>query len=540
MEKVANFKDAPTSLKKWKDKFFLIDHRAAPIAMPWRHHDSNVADPFPHANEFNESDAERLREVVITLHKPAPSLLYAAGLSHNWKHVGHVPILKVGTLLSPGAARVTHLTPPANKPEDNPPKDGRYGDCRDLKVAGKRHAGEEGTSRKKKRKVRQETPTINLDSEHVSSPMPLNHSKPLEVLADKAHASTTASAARLDALRNQTDKQSPSPNNVVNDNMNDLMEDGNASDEQDQHLESLRKPARDKAIVETAASYSAERFGDLPFTPQWGLTDSSQMENCRDCRDMMSNLSTPTDDEFLNEKGVPDGSAVKRSWRLMCQSAQQQANVLLRLEHLSEANANLAYAHESCKEMKAQYKACKKEVEELEGEKKGLVDVNAQQTDRIKQLEEALRKSEEDAHELRVYREKFVVKCGNREMMRRKIVNEYLFTFVRRLHQSAEYKLALGKVFSLSVGKGFIDGISIGWKEEDIQPILAETSNVDPIASSMFMEEYEKLFDKRYPYADEVASAYLLNPSGLQNVMPDETGPTPGQRPRATPTTSYA
>ncbi|GJV81273.1 hypothetical protein Tco_1517143 [Tanacetum coccineum] len=57
------FKDGPTSLKKWKDKFFLIDRRAAPIAMSWRNHDSSVADLIPLFGEFSESDAERLREV---------------------------------------------------------------------------------------------------------------------------------------------------------------------------------------------------------------------------------------------------------------------------------------------------------------------------------------------------------------------------------------------------------------------------------------------------------------------------------------------
>ncbi|GJU51598.1 zinc finger, CCHC-type containing protein [Tanacetum coccineum] len=53
-------KDAPTSLKKWKDKCFLVDRRAAPIAMAWRHHDSSVADPFPGSSEYNASDVAKL------------------------------------------------------------------------------------------------------------------------------------------------------------------------------------------------------------------------------------------------------------------------------------------------------------------------------------------------------------------------------------------------------------------------------------------------------------------------------------------------
>nr|GEW67636.1 hypothetical protein [Tanacetum cinerariifolium] len=114
-------------------------------------------------------------------------------------------------------------------------------------------------------------------------------------------------------------------------------------------------------------------------------------------------------------------------------------------------------------------KGLNKRVEELEGKKKGFEEVNTKQADQIKQLEEELKR-----------------------------------------------------------------------KEEDVQAILAATPNVVPASSATFIEQYEKLFDKRYPYVEKVARAYLLDPYGLQNVMPDETGPMPGQGPRATPTASYA
>ncbi|GJY20886.1 hypothetical protein Tco_0393452 [Tanacetum coccineum] len=315
------------------------------------------------------------------------------------------------------------------------------------------------------------------------------------------------------------------------------------------HHVSVKKPARDKAIVDTTKSYSAGRFGNLPFTPQWGLTDSSRMDNSRDCHDMLANLLTLVDDEFLNEC-VPDIFAINQSWRLLCQSMQQQSNVLLCFESLSEEHANLVYAHESCKEMKARYKKCKKEMGKLRyaydesvyaydqllkyydgalNTKKGL-------NERVEEMEG----EKKELEDLRVDREKLVVECGNREMVRHRIINEYHPTFVRQLHQSAKYKRALGEVFSLAVGKGFIDGISIDGKEGDIQAILVETPNLDPAPSATFMEKYEKLVDKRYPYVNKVASAYLRNPSELQNVMPDETSPTPGQGPRATLMVSYA
>nr|GEV18457.1 hypothetical protein [Tanacetum cinerariifolium] len=41
------FNEFCTSLKHWKDRFFLIDRRAIPDAMPWRHQDSSMTDPAP-------------------------------------------------------------------------------------------------------------------------------------------------------------------------------------------------------------------------------------------------------------------------------------------------------------------------------------------------------------------------------------------------------------------------------------------------------------------------------------------------------------
>ncbi|GJX25448.1 hypothetical protein Tco_0231744 [Tanacetum coccineum] len=77
-----------------------------------------------------------------------------------------------------------------------------------------------------------------------------------------------------------------------------------------------------------------------------------------ECRDIMANLFTPADEEFFNE-GVRDESAIRQ---LLCQSAQQQANILLRFEALNEQHADLVYAHESCTDVKARFKECRKEL----------------------------------------------------------------------------------------------------------------------------------------------------------------------------------
>nr|GEV51450.1 hypothetical protein [Tanacetum cinerariifolium] len=164
----------------------------------------------------------------------------------------------------------------------------------------------------------------------------------------------------------------------------------------------------------------------------------------------------------------------------------KQASTLLRFGGLLEDHANLFYAHESCKDVKARYKKCKKELEKVQSAYDEKVSTH-----------EALRQSEADAHQLILDRKNMLL------------------------------RLSMGEAFSLAIGKCFIDGISIGRKDLDIQTILKATPNVNP-ASSDIMETCEQLFDKRYLYVDKVACMYLLDPSGLQNVMPDKTGPTPG------------
>nr|GEV26726.1 hypothetical protein [Tanacetum cinerariifolium] len=150
-------------------------------------------------------------------------------------------------------------------------------------------------------------------------------------------------------------------------------------------------------------------------------------------------------------------------------------------------------------------------LEELEKEKREADQLNSSQADRIRQLEEALKQSEADAQQLRVEKERYAVEAGQGEM-----------------------------VFSLAIGKGFMDGISIGREDANVQAILQATPDVDPASFDIFMDAYEKLFDQRYLYVDKVSCMYILDPNGLHNIMPNETGPTLGGGPRDTPKASYA
>ncbi|GJZ06425.1 gypsy type transposase, partial [Tanacetum coccineum] len=143
-----------------------------------------------------------------------------------------------GTLFPPGTARVTHLAPPAARLEDIPPKTGDMIvveiPCRKVvddkekkkwkaeekaatkapavdiqaKAAVAKATEKEGPRNKRRVRVGAQVPP---DSEHVSSPTPLNQAKHLEALANDEHVSPPFSVGWMDTLRDQMDEHVISP-----------------------------------------------------------------------------------------------------------------------------------------------------------------------------------------------------------------------------------------------------------------------------------------------------------------------------------------
>nr|GEV49156.1 hypothetical protein [Tanacetum cinerariifolium] len=80
------FKEVTTSFKGWKRKNFLIDRRAIPDVMHWRHGDTDLYDDFP--TNFNQDDVECLSEFSVPLWPPSRHLLYVCGLTTACWHPG--------------------------------------------------------------------------------------------------------------------------------------------------------------------------------------------------------------------------------------------------------------------------------------------------------------------------------------------------------------------------------------------------------------------------------------------------------------------
>ncbi|GKC90499.1 hypothetical protein Tco_1151148 [Tanacetum coccineum] len=365
--------------------------------MAWWHHDSNVADPFPKPSEFDASDVAKLCKVVIILRKPPPSLLYAACLSYAWKHAGLLMMVEFRCLPNFHGCKVAAgsllLPKKKNKVEAKAAANAFNADIQVKKVASKRCVGKEGASRKR-RKVRLET-TLHPNSEHVSSPVPLNYPKPLEALANEEHVSRNTSAGEEKGQDNVDTAFVNEGHGNNEGGLSGLRTQPSPFHHLDQRLDSVKKPARDTMVPDAEASYFTGCFGNLPFTPQWGLIHSCRMDNSHSCQDMISNLFTPNDNEFLIREYVMSlPSSGLGSYFVNLRSSRQT----LYFEG----------------------------VEELEKEKGETEEVCAKQAERIKQLEAELKQSEIDTHQLCVDREKYVDECGNGEIVRRMIINELL------------------------------------------------------------------------------------------------------------------
>ncbi|GKF30137.1 hypothetical protein Tco_0096479, partial [Tanacetum coccineum] len=59
--------DNRSCMKGWKSCFFLIDQRAIPNYMPWRHPSSAIDDPKPPVGSYNQEDVHRLSAHVVKL-----------------------------------------------------------------------------------------------------------------------------------------------------------------------------------------------------------------------------------------------------------------------------------------------------------------------------------------------------------------------------------------------------------------------------------------------------------------------------------------
>ncbi|GJU91634.1 hypothetical protein Tco_1304057 [Tanacetum coccineum] len=86
--------DNHSCMKHWKSGFFLIDRRAIPDYMTWRHPNSVIDDPKPAAGSYRMADVRRLSAHVVKLRDMPEGVLVLSGLSHVWKSRAYDLVLR--------------------------------------------------------------------------------------------------------------------------------------------------------------------------------------------------------------------------------------------------------------------------------------------------------------------------------------------------------------------------------------------------------------------------------------------------------------
>nr|GEZ21838.1 hypothetical protein [Tanacetum cinerariifolium] len=72
-------------MKGWKSGFLLIDQRAIPDYMPWRHSSLVIDDPKLPTGSYNREDVHRLSAHIVKLWDMPEGVLFLSSLSRVWK-----------------------------------------------------------------------------------------------------------------------------------------------------------------------------------------------------------------------------------------------------------------------------------------------------------------------------------------------------------------------------------------------------------------------------------------------------------------------
>ncbi|GJR22199.1 hypothetical protein Tco_0970726 [Tanacetum coccineum] len=112
-------------------------------------------------------------------------------------------------------------------------------------------------------------------------------------------------------------------------------------------------------------------------------------------------------------------------------------------------------------------------------------------------------------------------------------LSQLLPTVVDRLFRSHEYKQILSEPFNLAIQAGWAKGLIEERSEEDLLELMSRMENFDAYADKKIYVEYDKLFEKRYPYVEKISRGFCHTVSDLLKVYPDS--PPSGQAPPSKP-----
>ncbi|PWA69734.1 transposase (putative), gypsy type [Artemisia annua] len=291
------------------------------------------------------------------------------------------------------------------------------------------------------------------------------------------------------------------------------------------------------------------------FIPEWSLRNDVRLNSYCACRELLVHLPTPAEQAALDE--LDNIELARQGYEYLGTSTVTQAEILRRFRHLNADYRELSTIHEGCsgavekaeQERDAQadrygkleadfnglqwrYEAVAKREKELFEASKGFdrerevwLEKNAEQADRINQLEAQLAASQEQVNKLTVDKADLTASLAQEDIVRQNLVKSLFPTVFRRLSDSREYKQALVKPFSLAYSAGWKEGVRVGRTAEEAEKIYSTSKKVNREAPAVWKAEFNKVFALEFPYIKKIVDSHRLPLGDLMNIFPDS--PTP-------------
>ncbi|GKE56348.1 hypothetical protein Tco_1495533 [Tanacetum coccineum] len=175
-------------------------------------------------------------------------------------------------------------------------------------------------------------------------------------------------------------------------------------------------------------------------------------------------------------------------WFSLARGAMAQAHALSQFESLYDTHHAL--------QLREEHAQCSEGLAVVQAEKDSLMATNAEQTLRIKELEQKLKSVDE-------------------------------------VHSSAvkeDLESQLAQKDSALVYAERIPGLAEGRSEQELHKIMMRMNGFDPYSDKKMTAEYERLFSKTYPYVDRISH---LSEKPVQDLLKLHPAPAPRDAPKA-------
>ncbi|GJW44001.1 hypothetical protein Tco_0072800 [Tanacetum coccineum] len=352
------FKEVTSSLKGWKKKFFLLDLRVVPDAMPWRHTDTVVRDDFP--NYYNKSDAARLAEVTVPFRPPPRHLLYVCGLTTACRHPELSYTIKdpegKGNKYDESSCKQRdsipkdqrprpHVTPSLAVNEPIPQKSPvqKAIEKPDPKIVAAREKKDKQNLAKAT--VKRSERTISITPLHHFAPTPADEtvtSVPKNITRDAATGPQTANPEKEVVDLSENTRVPTPPITVVQPSPH-----AGRNDTQEQVCSTNCLVFLSRAthsIHSTHHEDDGESTAEHRFMPEWGLHDDLHISSARACKEMLTHLATPTEKEFLGD--LINVEVVIRPYQSLGRCVLSQSELLKRHEELNSEHVALCHRND--------------------------------------------------------------------------------------------------------------------------------------------------------------------------------------------------